>query len=168
MKISKEAAKNITSKLLETKRKKLDAAYLEYRQLATDLYKSQLPNELVELQRKYPEYISKCSSLLINSHGFNWERINATEQVIQVAKGENIIDLNAKDADKLLKLKQKHEKLRKSYSELFSETEHALISLGTTKRIEENFPEAKPFLPVSENLLPVANLADLRSKIKAA
>ena len=168
MKISKDAASNIAYKLLKEKEDKLTVLRLEYRTLATEEYKSQIPKEVVDNLNKFTEYINTCTSLQFNSHGFNYEYIEATEQVIQHKnKNRNEVILNAKFADRMFKMKTKIDKLYKDYKTLFEETKNALLSLGTTKRIEANFPEAIPYLPVSENLLPIANLDDLRKKISS-
>jgi len=105
---------------------------------------------------------------MFNGNGFNFEHISSIEPVIQNKnKSYNSVILSNNFSEKMFKLKTKIDKFYKEYKTLWSETNNALLSLGTTKRIEDNFPEAIPYLPLSESLLPIANLENIRKKISS-
>lgn len=167
MKISKQLAQDIAKCLLDAKEKEYKKLQMEYRQYATEEYQKSVPKEVVEVYKKHPEYINTCRSLMANGHGFNYTHIEATEDVIQSRiSSYNTIPLNNKNSEVLIKMKTKYEKALEKYKKLYKETEIALLTLATTKRIEENFPEAKPFLP-TQSLLPSINLDGLRKEINS-
>lgn len=165
MRITKDLANQIAFKLTEKSRLVVEAEKIAYQTLVTELYEKETPTAVRECFAKHPEWFSTRSNISFSGHGFRWESIKSIRRVIPNIEGDARLTLTQKIADQLHKAQQKFEKADKFYKDLKQETETALVNLGTYKRIEENIPEAKKYLPPPMSNALVVNMDSLNKKL---
>ncbi len=170
MRISKDTAKHIAKLLCEKFRKEYEVTYEELREYVLSEYEKQIPKDILAIHKKHPEYFTTTSTVLIDGHGFSHFQIstkgdskrcfitNYTDYKTKMKYDKKVFDV----AQTLLR---KYEAGNEKYKSLLKEVEVALITLQTTKRIEEKFPEAKAYLPTSNSLALVVDYSKLRKKI---
>lgn len=169
MRITKELAKMMAGQILTNNAQEVSDAREAYCQAVTDVYKTQIPENVMELFGQYPKWVSITDSVRLEGHGFRHDVVSITESLpCQNDDSYVYLKMNAAIAAKLVKLKNRHAKLAEAYRILKSNTTNALISLGTYKRISENFPEAVQFLPKDNNLRVMINYDAIRKQIKTA
>ena len=165
MRMTKELAKQIARKLTVKKIEVSNQIFIDYRQAVTDAYIKQTPKEVAETFKKHPDWFYTRSGISFSGHGFRWETVTATEQVICNSRSDANLNLDDKLAAKLTNLKRKNENAVAAYNALVDEIETALFNLRTFANVEKNFPEAIPFLPASTSTALMVNFDALRKKI---
>lgn len=164
MRITKELANNIARGLLKTKTDEISEFSKSIREYATEIYKRQIPENVLKLFKSNKEYINTSCSVRLIGNGFNYD-YQAIDELPSTLTHPHLVFTN-EEAEKLLSMRYRLEALKKDREELKKEVEQTLISLGTYKRVSENFPEAIPFLPKVKNAEIVVDLTKLREKIK--
>lgn len=165
MRINKTIAEQIAIKLTENKKKLMDKAAQDYSDLVLSEYLKQTPKEVIDMQKKQPDYFSTTTYIKLDGHGFNWEQVKVSKVVI--ANGNNAsLKLNAKIASSLSTVKSNALKVKSEYNALKGEIQNALCNLRTFAQIQAHLPEAVQYLPKSTSVAIVPNYADLRKKIK--
>lgn len=162
-KISNELAKQIAIKLTEKSRIVADKFHVEYRELVTELYEEQTPQEVKAALKKFPDWIYTSGSVKLNGNGFNFEWVSTTRNI--VSNGNNLLNLTSKIADKITAAKRKWEKAKKQYECLKDETKQALLALKTTNNIRKEIPIAAPMLPPPMSNALVCNFDSLKRRL---
>lgn len=173
MVISRERCKTLARKLTEKMKEHVDELEKAYVKMVVDYYNAQIPKEVHEFARKYPQHISFAEHIDFDGHGFRNEYVSPGLEVWVVSNVENYaqakLELTPKIADNLIKAKRKWQDAKKELENLKRETEVALRNLRTTKRIEAELPVAAKFLPgvglVVSYPVPALRLGPLKAKL---
>lgn len=168
MRISQDNAQAIANKMTEAKQKKVSELYDDYINAVKEAYEMQLPKEVMAFFQKFPSYCETTTSIKLDSHGFNREYVGIKGALPSTTGYSAELDLNAKLADRLNKLRNKWDAATKAYKKLNLDIKTALLSLKTYKAIRENFPEAVPFLPERETMALAVNFSEIRKELKVA
>lgn len=163
MRVSKYQASLVAKKMTEKKKEEMLKLNREFMQSVTDEYKKTVPNEVLQLFEKYPNYFDRVRGTYLNGHGFNREYVELT---VRYPDSGSSIELTAKLAEKLMGMKHKADNAKKEYNDLVSELEIALFNLRTYAAIEKAIPEAVPYLPETTSSAVAVNFTTLRSKLK--
>ena len=164
--ISKDLARQIATKLTEKSRIAKDELHKEYRQLVTDLYKEQVPDDVSKCFKNNPDWFYTQSSIRLDGHGFDWEYVATMGGNVIANGGSNaFLKLTSKTADKITNSKRKWEKAKDSYELLKDETVQALLALKTFANIRKELPEASPMLPPPMSNALVCNFDSLKKKL---
>lgn len=165
--LSKMAVQNIAEKM--TKKSKDYHAKLEQelRNLLTEIYEEQIPEDVKKVFKKHPEYIETCTSVYLDGHGFNRETLRMSKSLPATSSYHQPLKLTSAIADRIKKVKNKCEKAEEDYEKLVQETQSALLALKTQKNIRENLPEAVPFLPPPMSNALVVNFTSLQKKLNS-
>lgn len=170
MRISRDRAKDIAARLTVKGKQKVEASEKAYRDVVLQLYMDTVPAAVLEFIKKYPDYASTSSHITFDGHGFRRTSVTTDKPAVSNAPGFNnaVLKLTAKTADLIRKALNKCQDDKKAYEAIKDETKYALINLGTTKRIQESFPIASPFLGegVAKYPVPATNLGPLKAKLE--
>jgi len=162
-KITRQIAENISAEL--TKKKALEITQLKQNLIDkfTDIYIKSLPKEVIDLHKKYPEYVNARFRLQLSGNGFQYQYIDLLESL----PSKNSIFLpSEKDAKTLHFLINEVDEKEAEYKNLQIEISSLLLGLKTYNRVNSEFPEATPFLPKSMSTALMVNISDLREKLK--
>lgn len=163
--ITKTIAEDVARQLTAKKSEEVDKLKNDLKLLNTQIYVSKLPSSVMDMFEDYPEYFNKSSSESVTGPGLNkWHRVEFTRSLPR--SNNNSINLDAKEAQKIIKLEDKIEDKGKAYKELFEKIEIALINLRTYANVQREFPEAFKLLPASNIGMKLAvNVADIRKQL---
>lgn len=163
--ISNDLAGQIATKITEKSRLASEKAHLEYREAVTQLYEEQTPADVIKCKKNHPDWFYERGAVSFSGHGFSWENVATTRQVIANGGTYANLHLTAKIADKLMTSKRKWDKASKAYKELKDETKQALLTLKTFNNIRKELPEAAPMLPPPLSNALVVNFTSLKSRL---
>lgn len=163
--ISNDLASQISTKLTEKSRIASDKLHTEFRQLVTDFYENQIPEEVVKCFKKFPDWFYTRSTVKLHGHGFDWEYVTTTKPVICNSNSEAHMTMTAKIGDKLISAKRKWEKAKKEHAELKEESKQALLTLKTFNNIRKELPEAASMLPPPMSNALVVNFDSLKKRL---
>lgn len=133
--LSKQVIQWIAEQMTKKSKLFMDESYNHYKEVATEIYEAAIPEEVMVVFKKYPDYLQTSSSFYADSHGFSREFVSMTKQLPSKYQWRDEIKLSSKTADRLMAAKRKYEKAQKEYKELVQETESALAALKTAKNI---------------------------------
>lgn len=163
--LSKMAIEQIAQKMTEKSKKYSDQILKEYQVLATEIYETQIPDEVKKCFKNHSAYIETTQTLYLDGHGFNRDSVGMIKQMPATTAYNQHLNLTAAISDKLIKAKRKWEKAKEDYKTLVEETQSALYALKTAKNIRENLPEAIPYLPPPMSNALVVNFNALQKKL---
>lgn len=168
MRISKELARQISFRLTDKGRAKVDKLKKEWQNAVTQAYIQQIPDKIIKTKAIYPEWFAITESISLEGHGFGWTNVNATERVIKDKNGNAYLKLDAKLATDLKKLQTAWHDAKETNEKLQVETENTILALGTYKQITERFPDAAQYLPNvgPKSMALIPNLDGLKEKLK--
>lgn len=146
-KITKTIAAEVADKVTAKLKKKIQDVEKEMSVAVTEMMKNRVPKEVWDAFGKYPNYIERCSSVFLNSNGYNYRKVELVETVPVINGNRYISNLTNKEVAPLDKIEQKKDKLQEKYNRTYQEIESTLIGLGTYKRVQEQFPELYKYLP---------------------
>ena len=164
--ISKELANHIAIKLTEKSRVAAEQLHKDYRELVTEIYESQTPQQVIDCFKKNKDWFCTRSSVRLNGYGFSWDIVTTERPVICNSSSEAYMDMTSKISSTLTDSKRKWEKAKAAHKQLQQETETALLNLGTHARIKENFPLAAPMLPPPMSNALVCNFDSLTKRLQ--
>lgn len=168
MRMTKDLAYQVATKMAQGSKQLYEAAKKEYSAAVREAFEKQIPKEVKECYAKHKDWFLTRSIICLHGHGFNWERVVVDSPVISNAEkhSDPTLKLTKELGDSLIKLKRKADKLEQDNENLYRETEQALLTLGTFNRIRENLPEAAPFLPPPMSNALVVNFDSLRKRLE--
>lgn len=167
MRISKESAKSIAVKMTDKKSKDIDKLRKEISDFAYGIAKSTVKKDVLEFYEKHKGYFNITTTISVSGTGLNFQQLNFSPALPKSDSTCWYITklVDDKTAKKVVDLCDQKDKAKKELNKLQSDIENALISLGTYARVQEQFKEAAPFLPVKEKAELVVNLNDIRKRI---
>lgn len=165
MRITKSIAEYVAKQMVSEKKKLLERKRDIVKGICTEIYKREIPKDVLKLWDKNSSWLKSTSSVRLNGYGFSYEYQDIEELPKNFNRDPFLIFEN-NEAELVLSARNEIQKINDEIRSLQSEIEQALLSLVTYKRVSENFPEAIPFLPKIQNTSLVVDLSNLRNKIK--
>jgi hypothetical protein len=163
MRITKTIASEVAEKLLSKKDLEIKEAGLKLSEYAQAFVEAQIPKEVIEAYEKYKGYFNYRREFQLKGNGLNYEYVSCLNQL---PYSNYLFEPNPEQAKVFRVLIDNLAKLRSERIKLKTELENAIFNLRTFKMVEENFPEAVPFLPKSQSTSLVVNLSEIRQKLK--
>ena len=166
--LAKEIATTICRKAFDLKIKSVDAENSEY---CAVIAENSVNPEVVKFYKKFPGFVSTRSYYNFFFGGL--EHIGMyTKRNIPCKEGydNKSISVSREEYETIRAGNEKLKQLRGDMDLLFAQIESTLISLGTFKRVEEQFPEAAIYLPTDESRmtttisLPIKDIRTLLNK----
>jgi len=165
MRITKSIAEYVAKQMVSEKKRLLQEKKDVLKSTCTEMYKRQIPKEVLSLWKNTPVWLKTTYSVRLNGDGFSYE-CQDIEELPRPNNREPFLAFENNEAETILSARNEIQKMNTEINSLKSEIEQALLSLVTFKRVSENFPEAVPFLPKIQNTSLVVDLSNLRNKIK--
>jgi len=165
MRITKTIAEQVAKQMVLEKKKALQEKKDSLKNLCTEIYKRQIPKDVLILWDKKSTWLRSTNSVRLNGNGFKYD-YQDIEEMPRTHNREPFLDFQENEAELVLNARNEIQKIISEINSLKSEIEQALLSLLTFKRVSDNFPEAIPFLPKFENSAIVLDLSNLINKIK--
>ena len=164
--LSKLVIEQIAEKMTEKSKKYSDLMEKELSELVTEIYESQIPNEVMKIFKTHSEYLETCQAVYLDGHGFSRETIRMNKSLPATSSYHQKLSLTAAIADRIIRAKRKFEKAKEDYKTLEQETKSALFSLKTHKNVRENLPEAAPYLPPPMSNALVVSFDSLQKRLR--
>lgn len=167
MRISKEAARQISIKMTEKKQKELDILKKEISDVGYQLAKSTIKKDVLEFYEKHKGYFNVADTLQVSGTGLNFEQIYFSPSLPKSDSSQRYIAklVDNETAKKIITLLHKKRDLKKQLDCLRNDIEIALISLGTHAKIQSEFKEAAPFIVVKESVALAVNISDIKKRL---
>ena len=162
--VSKTLAKDLASELLKPLNLKVSKAFAERGEALENILLARVPSIVLDVFKKFPQYIETGQHFNISGEGFDYTRIAAKNKII--CAGNTNIVVDKIEAEKLKPFCIAYESLRTDVSNTREELEAVLYGLRTYKRVLEAFPELEKFLPASTTKALALDLTVLKAKLK--
>lgn len=133
------------------------------------MYRNSIPTEVINCYKKHPDWFERTGYIDFEGNGFRRESVTVVgEYVIANNNGHARLSTTPEIAAEIKKAKTEWENAKDESEKLLQETYNALLALGTYKKIEEHFPQAAPFLPVTgpKMMALIPNLDGLKKKLQ--
>ena len=140
-------AENMTAKIIQpliNKEKELKA---ELSKVVTEMAKQDIPKDVMKLWGSNCEWLRTTMQMTLHGKGYNYDNIKLTCQLPSISSSIQYLNLTPERLVIIDKLWAEIEKLKGAIEQTTSEVYNALISLGTFKRVTDQYPEAAPYLP---------------------
>jgi len=170
-KISQSDAQTAARKIVEPINKKMIEIEQQIREKVTGYAQATVPADVMKVFKgDNCEYIQTANSVNLYENGFNGRNVTLVGNVPMLKGGyynTPKLNLTKVQADAIHKLDEKKDKLREKYETTKSEVEASILTLGTHKRVQEEFPEAYGMLPgINTNTGLSVQLQPVREKVK--
>lgn len=145
---------------------KIEKAETDFRDFGLELYHKYIPEELRDALNKYMSFFMDTQELkfiVVGASSWDYKRIYYEE--LKFPYFEHII-VSPEDWSKLKRLDSLQGDLSSEKFQYEFDCEQALINLRTEKNVQEQFPEALPYLNFTECTALVPCLDNLRNKLK--
>ena len=169
--ISQDDARVAARNIVEPINKKMIEVEEQIRTKVTEWVTGQVPADVMKVFKGANfEYVKTEEVVRLYEHGFNGRQVNINGHVPMI-RGEDRYQypkfaLNKSQADQIQKLVDKKDKLKDKYDTTYSEVQSSILTLGSHKRVLEEFPEAYGFLPgVNTNQGLAVQLQPVRAKV---
>lgn len=170
-KISENDAQTAAYKIVEPIQKKMKELEEQIRIKVTEYVTATVPAEVMKVFKgSNCDYVITEQNVRLFGHGFNGRQVSLNNQLPLLRKEEKYqypkFELNKTQADGLQKLIDKKDKLKDKYDTTKSEIQSSILTLGTHKRVLDEFPEAYGALPgVKTDTGLMVQLAPVRAKV---
>jgi hypothetical protein len=167
-KISQLAAGIAARKIAEPINVKAQQVMSQIEEFVVAIHLKDVPAEIKKLYETHPLWVRQSSDCYVTGPGLAGSYYVEFKKSQPAIKGNRpYIALNAKEAEKVVKLKNQHDDLVKKHRETKQEIEETLLALGSHKKVADNMPEALRFLPdVPSNVGLMVQVEPVREKVK--
>ena len=170
-KISERDANTAAKKIVEPIQEKRSAVEKQMQAYVTEIYKASLPAKILKCWKDSDicEYMYSTSSLNLNGNGFSNRGISLIGKwpKVDTHYSSPVLELTAEQAAFLNPLEDEKDELKKKYDTTLSEVQNSILTLGTHKRVQEEFPEAYKFLPgITVDTSLMVQLDPVREKVR--
>jgi hypothetical protein len=168
MKITKSKSEEIAFFLTKSKENQINELQLELSKKLKEVYDKSIPKEILELQKKHPDYFEMTSYVSLYENGFNGQRLFlGKERSIFNQNSRSSLSLNSVDGAILFKLYNKFSDAKKELKDIRIEVQNIILMLGTKLKVLKEFPEAEScFKDVNSKCTDVSIcVSDIRKKI---
>ncbi len=167
MKITRTLAEDVASKMVQKLRDEKKKHEDNLAWILCDWMIQKIPQPVMDLfKSSHKRFLNTSFSVRLSGHGYNWNYYRANEFPV-IDNDSSLISLTEEMANTINPINNKILDLEKEIKERFETIENALITLGTMKRVSEQFPEALPFFPaVKPKEAVMVNLTEVREFAK--
>ena len=167
MRISHELAGDIANALTLKSKAANDKLRAEIEFLVFMAYTKKVPKEVVKMEKSFPDWVQKTGSIYVRYRIGDRNRtfITILKTKVITKGGDSDLKPSAVIRKKILQLDKQEEELRA----LKKDTIRAILALGTTKRVLQQFPDAAPALKAKDKMPVVpwsGNVHDLKAKLQ--
>jgi len=163
MRITKQIAQDVASKMLVDKYKSIAELDKELGLRVQDYLTAKIPAEVNTVFAKHPDYFDSRRSYYLYGEGLNCKSVTIPQSLPSVGSSFTVKPEQAKE---IVKLSNKRDDLHEAYKKALREVEVLLYNLRTYANVTKSFPEALPFLPVGQNTAVALNIEDVRKLLK--
>ncbi len=170
MKITKTKSVEISFFLTKSKKDQLSELELNLSKKVKEIYDNSIPKEVIELQKKYPDYFEYTNNCSLYGNGFSGQRVSlGKEKSIYKQNNNSALNLNPAEGEILIKLYNEFNDAKKELTNIRIELEKIILMLGTKLKVLKEFPEAEScFKDSNSNCTDVSVcVSDIRKKIFA-
>ena len=145
-------AENMTAKIIQPLVDKKKALNEELSKAVTEMAKQDIPKDVMKLWGSNCEYMKSTNTVTINGNGYDRDTVALVGALPSNTPGyQNLLNLTTERLVIINKLWSEIDKVKWAIKQTESEVYNALLSLGTFRRVVEQYPEAAPFLPNDSN-----------------
>lgn len=152
-KISRYTATDVAMKMAtDVFKDRVSCIRKRIQEVAEKIAKREIPQEVLDICEKWKAYISVTHSISIqcmDNRGKTRCWVSSMTSFL-LPFGSSSIVVTGEDSDNLYAYYDKLEQLRKSKNNLQIDIITILLDLGTTKRVEKEFPAAAPYFVAEE------------------
>lgn len=167
--ISQDAAHSASVKIVAPIQKKIEEVNKEIKEFLTVVYLETVPPEVMKLWKKHSAWMYHFSTVYPKGVGIASSSSQSIESSPNNSGGYyKDLHLSKEQAAIYVKLIDKRDELKEKYKNTQKEIEVAILSLGTHKKVADQFPEVAGFFieGVKENTQLIVQLAPVREKVK--
>jgi len=161
--ITKEIAREVAEKLTVKTLKQIQNLDLKQKHLLQDYLIELIPKDVMAVFVTRSNYFKTNSSFRICGNGFDYRYLNTLKPI---PFGSDSFEPTIEQAKELNKILNEKDALKIKYQKLTKDIENLLYSLRTYAKVNIEFPEATPYLPVSLNNKLMVNISDIRNELK--
>lgn len=165
--MSKDLAHTIADQLTKNKSAEIKKLEAQFEKEIVAEYAKQIPASIRRMFKKFPGYFRTTTQIRIHAAGFNYKYVSFKKELPE-HNSERGVKLDAEQATYFKKLDNNIELLQEKVNNLHKEITAALIGLNSFAKIQKDFPEAVPFIPVSTSQALMIDMDKLRERIKTA
>lgn len=164
--ISQAAAQEATDKITAKLKDAITVAAAEKTKYVSALYLSKLPRVVAETFKAHPLYFHTTKRAHVVGHGCNVRYADMDDSYPY--QNDYNVEPTKDEAKKLTAIISKIEKAEEDLQKADKEIYNLILSLGTHKRIADEFPEALPYLPAASgsNTAMIVAIQPIRDKVK--
>ena len=162
-KISQTVANKAAVEICVPLQKEIDKKKLECGKVMREILEKEVPAEIMKAWEKNKNWIQSVSYVNLQTHGFSYECVNLDKSIPRESHS-SYYSIGKEDSVVMHKLVNERDDLQKKYKETVQTIENTLLTLGTHKRVEVEYPEAYPYVaetPTTNTAL-MLNLAPIR------
>jgi hypothetical protein len=171
--ITRTLAREIAEKLISKRETEIEMMELAIGKWLVEQMRRATPPEIISCADKHPSYFNiKRRNICVARCGFSYQNVPIPEGVsYPIRQSENTVYLDREKHPFVDDLRAQYKIVndaRNGLKKLEESIINTLIGLRTYARISEKFPEAIPYLPADENLLPCITdsvVLDVRNKL---
>lgn len=166
MKITRAIAGNAARKMSEKQfNDSIEKIENEIKKYGEKLANKYIPKEIIEISKVHKKFFDMDNCIKVISEHSIWPIYVKTENKYPNYSSGSIL-ISTEDMNKAKSLTEKKGRLSDEKGDLFDRITDTLISIRTTKKVDEIFPEALPFLEIENKQLPAIKIDDLRNLFK--
>jgi hypothetical protein len=170
MRITKSIASDVARQICNaTIGIKKEALEIEIKSLGLSLVLAQINDDLKKAFKKHNEYFQKTSSINFMCGSLSSIHVYLPESIPSTSNYSRNFVIEREEYEKMLYLETRLKSLKDERETMYSQIESTLCSLGTSKKVEEQFPEAAAFLPTESTAItsisvPIHDIRDMMKK----
>ena len=168
-KITMAIADDMTERIIQPLVDKKKALEKELSETVTQMAKEDIPKDVMKMWKTNCEWMKSVSSIRLDGNGYSNDDINLSGNIpcVDTSYYNNRLNLTPERLKIIDKLWDSIDKAKAAIKQTEAEVYNTLLSLGTTKRVMDQFPEAAPFLPDNGNTMALTvQLESVREKTK--
>jgi len=165
--ITKQIAEAVANQLCLPKQQEVKAQEENLSSVVTEIYRSKIPVEILQMYHDNPKWFKTLSSIKLNTLGFNYEFFGMMESLPD-NNSMYYMPITPEEAEKIHQQDDLLKQLKKDYETLTKEIKIAVFNLRTYNNVEKEFPEAFKLLPTRQTTALIVNLKDIRCKLDKA
>lgn len=163
MRITKQIASDVATKMLAEKKKEVEALDLEIGSKVQQMLVAKIPAEVHSTFAKYPEYFDSRRDYTLNGEGLSWLHVNTPDTLPCTG---STFTLTPEQAKEIVKLANERADKHEAWKKAIMQVKVLLYNLRTYANVTKSFPEALPFLPAGQNTAVALNVEDVRKLLK--
>lgn len=167
MKITKAKSEELVFFLTKSKKEQVSELELSLSKKVKQLYDKSLPKEIVEAQKKYPDYFQLTNYTYLYGCGLNGHRFKISEPSIHRLNNSSSIDINGVQGEEIFKLFNELKDAKDELNSIKAELLNIILMLGTKLKVLKEFPEAESCFKDSNSKCTDVSVcvSDIRKKI---